>query len=293
MNATYTDGFEIEGYLTLPESDEILPLLVAPHGGPIGVRDTNHFDYEAQYFAALGMAVLRPNYRGSSGFGQQFEIAGRGEWGRGIEDDIDLLVDQTLATHPINADRICVHGISYGGYSAMMNIIRRPDRYRCASSLAGPTDLPLMFSSSDWSQDEKLVSKMKVILGDPNTHLASLKEVSPLYQARKLTRPLFLAHGEYDRRVDIEHLYRLEKVMNLLGAPVETMILPQGHSFLMRSDSRAYYRELSAFLIEQLELETTILPSSNPVATDTASDTGGEEVFDGASNETRSNDHSN
>lgn len=268
VRAKSQDGFDIEGYLTLPSHVEQPPLLVVSHGGPIGVRDANHFDYEAQYFAALGAAVLRTNYRGSSGFGERFEKAGEGEWGRAIEDDIDLLVDRVIAEHNIDPRRICAHGGSYGGYSAMMNIIRRPERYRCASSLSGPTDLPLMFSSSDWSQDEDLVARMREILGDPKTDLASLKEVSPLYRAVDLGRPLFLAHGQFDQRVDIEHFNRMDMVMKLLGRPIETMILPAGHGFQMRSDSRAYYRRLSTFLIKHLELDAQLAPP----LTDTAND---------------------
>lgn len=256
------DGLDLEGYLTLPAAAKTgkVPLLVTPHGGPIGIRDVNHFNREAHYLASLGVAVLRTNYRGSGGFGDAFREAGKGQWGLGIEDDIDTMVDHVIEHFPVDATRICSYGSSYGGYSAVMSILRRPDRYRCAASFAGPMDLPLMFSSSDWNADQELVAEMQEIVGDPNTDMESLMAVSPVYRAAEISRPLFLAHGLYDKRVDIEHLYRMQWVFELLEKPLESSEWETGHGFALPAESRAYYRALSRFLLLHLDTGVIVLP---------------------------------
>jgi len=136
------DGTEIPSYLTLPAvaAEGPLPAVVLPHGGPSS-RDYWQFDWLVQFLAAKGYAVLQSNYRGSGGYGSEWEgDGGFRAWRTAIGDLTDgaqYLVDTGIA----DAKRICVVGWSYGGYAALMSGIVEPERYRCLVSIAGVTDL--------------------------------------------------------------------------------------------------------------------------------------------------------
>ncbi len=135
IRTTSSDGLPLQAFLTLPPGAGKRPLVVMPHGGPIGVADTVHFDRDVQFLASLGYAVLQVNFRGSEGYGRAFREAGHRQFGAGIEDDIDSALRAALVDHPLDETRMCALGISYGGYSAMVSAIRWPDRSvaRCPS----------------------------------------------------------------------------------------------------------------------------------------------------------------
>lgn len=219
------DGLEVEALLTRPPGDGPHPLILMPHGGPIGIRDLMVFDREVQYLVSRNLAVLQVNYRGSGGFGRAFEEAGYGNWGQKIEDDIEAALDHALATYPLDAKRVCAMGSSYGGYSALMAMIRAPERFRCAVSVMGVTDLPLMFSSSDWRRLPDSQAIMKKIAGDPERQLQELQAVSPVYRYAELTGPVLLIHGTQDRRVSVDHSERLRMLLTLAGRPPQTLWL--------------------------------------------------------------------
>lgn len=248
------DGQEIESYLAMPpKANGDAPLLVMPHGGPIGVRDYNLFDAESQFFASRGFAVLRVNYRGSKGFGKSFETAGEGEWGTAIEDDVQAAVDAALSKPGIDRTRIAIIGTSYGGYSALMSVIRFPQQYRCAVAIAAPADLPLMFNSSDWSYSEKLRDQMKKIVGDPNADLAKLQGVSPVYQFERIQHPILFVHGDQDRRATMEHSLRMVELLNLEGVDAESIrLVGGGHGITNVDDAVMAYDKIADFLAKNL-----------------------------------------
>jgi dipeptidyl aminopeptidase/acylaminoacyl peptidase len=225
------DGTPLEAYLTLPsQSKAPLPLIVVPHGGPIGVRDSIGFDPEVQLLANRGYAVLRVNYRGSSGFGRAFEQAGFGAWGKSIEDDILAAIDATLKTAPIDADRIALRGASYGGYSTLMGLIRSPERFRCGVAMSAVADVPLLFTASDWSQDKRARERMMEMVGNPTKGLDDMEAISPDYLYRKLDRPLLLVHGAMDQRVPMEHALRLLVLLGHAKKPPQSVLLAhEGH----------------------------------------------------------------
>ncbi len=227
------DGTQVEAYLALPlrfEGDRP-PLVVMPHGGPIGVRDDRDFNPLVQYLAASGFAVLTVNYRGSDGYGRAFLNAGRRQWAKGIEGDIDAAVVRVIADGVIDPKRVCISGASYGGYSALISVTQYPDRYRCAASLAAPTDVLLLFESSDFAATEDGRREMARIVGDPETESEHLVDISPAYRAADIDVPVFIAHAENDRRVDIEHAYRMKAMLEANEKDVEWMVLREtGHS---------------------------------------------------------------
>lgn len=221
VRARSRDGLDIEAYLTLPAAaaDGRVPLVLMPHGGPIGVRDVIAFNPEVQLIAALGYAVLQVNFRGSHGFGRAFREAGHGGLGTLIEDDIDAALQATLEKFPLDPQRMCVLGSSYGGYSALIAGVRWPGRFRCAVSMAGVSDLMLQFTVSDTGRSVEGRKALEEIIGDPDTQQAAIVANSPLYRVDELTLPVMLVHGTEDLRVDMEHSLRLRRLLALAGRP--------------------------------------------------------------------------
>lgn len=250
-----SDGIEVDAFLAHPPlAEERPPLVVMPHGGPVGIMDLRTFDPLVQYLARSGFAVLQVNYRGSGGYGRAFEESGHRQWGRGIEDDIDAAVEHVMAQGSFATDRMCVVGASYGGYSALMSVIRHPTRYRCAATLSGVTDIALMFNSSDWASSGVLREKMVQVTGDPDLDYDELRKYSPVYRASAIQVPIYLAHGIDDRRVDVDHAYRLKAMLDLHEVPVNWELMENtGHGFPTRDAEIRYYVRLRRFLAEHLK----------------------------------------
>lgn len=145
VNYKAADGLAINAYLTLPKGREPrnLPLIVLPHGGPEG-RDTLGYDWWSQALASRGYAVLRPNFRGSDGFGLDFVKAGFDQWGRKMQTDLSDGVRHLAAQGVVDPKRVCIMGASYGGYAALAGATLDKGVYRCAVSVAGPSDLQLI-----------------------------------------------------------------------------------------------------------------------------------------------------
>ncbi|GAB3368189.1 hypothetical protein GCM10027431_13220 [Lysobacter rhizosphaerae] len=221
-----SDGLPIEAFLTLPAGAGKRPLVVYPHGGPVGVSDSLDFSRDVQFLASQGYAVLQVNYRGSEGYGKAFREAGYRSWGRMIEDDIDAALVAALADYPLDETRMCMLGASYGGYSALISAIRWPDRFKCAISMSGVSDRALFFSASDNVRSEKMRPQLERLLGNPRTDMAEMQAVSPLYHADALTVPVMIVHGREDVRVDFEHTRRLVRMLNLEKRPPVLMAIP-------------------------------------------------------------------
>ena len=197
------DGLKIHGYLTLPRrGDDPAPLVVMPHGGPYGVRDRWRFDNDVQFLASRGYAVLQVNFRGSSGYGWGFADSADGKWGTDIQYDIIDGTRWAADLDVIDAERICIVGASFGGYSALMAPTIDPDLYQCAVGVAGVYDLELMWSTGDIERMQFGENYLLEAIGrDPET----LRANSPLYNIDKLKIPVLLAHGSKDWRVDVKH----------------------------------------------------------------------------------------
>lgn len=129
------DGTTLEAYLTMPpgsnETDHPRPLILFPHGGP-GARDYGEFNLWTQFFANHGWAVLQVNFRGSAGYGESFLRAGFHRWGLEMQDDLTDGVRWLTAQGIADPQRVCIVGASYGGYAALMGIVKTPELYRCA-----------------------------------------------------------------------------------------------------------------------------------------------------------------
>lgn len=254
LRSTSRDGLAIESYLTLPPGgDGKRPLVVFPHGGPIGIRDARQFDPEVQFLASLGYAVLQVNFRGSAGFGRAFRDAGERSYGSLIEDDIDAAINTALAEHPLDPTRMCAIGASYGGYSALVSAIRWPGRFRCAISVAGISDRILFFTASDTGRSDSGRALLEKAIGDPTRDAEAMLRYSPLYRYAELDLPVMLAHGTEDRRVDYEHTRRLVRLLSAAGrTPVLLTLEGEGHGIADPLARERLWEGIAGFLRQHL-----------------------------------------
>ncbi len=228
-----------------------LPVVVLPHGGPVGVRDSLLFDPQAQYLASQGLAVLKVNFRGSTGYGKAFRRAAHAATGVELEDDIVAALNHLLADPRYDRQRVCTLGSSYGGYAALMLAVRNPQLIRCVAALAPITDLPLRFSSSDWNEDPLQTAFQRRLYGDPLKQQQRQIERSPLYRYEQLVAPVLLGHGSLDRRVDPEHSRRLALVLARAGRPTPVLWYANEAHGLRRADNLANWMRHAAGFINQ------------------------------------------
>ncbi len=241
------DGTVMYAYLTRPDdSDGPFPMVVLPHGGPHGVRDLWRFSSEVQMLASRGYAVLQVNYRGSGGYGRDFLYSGYGKWGTIMQDDVTDATRWAIDAGIAAEDRICIYGGSYGGYAAMMGVIREPDLYQCAIAYVGVYDLELMFKKGDIPTRDSGVVFLKEAVGEDKD---DLRARSPVHNLDKVKAPVFIVHGGEDFRVDVEHAYRLRDGLKELGKPYEWMLKPkEGHGFYKPEHRLELYERMLAFL---------------------------------------------
>ncbi len=252
------DKLALSGYLTLPRGREAknLPLIVNPHGGPIGIRYTDRWQPDAQFLASRGYAVLQVNFRGSGGLGKSLREAGLGEFGEKMLEDVTDATKWAIAQGIADPSRICVYGGSYGGYSALMGVIENQGLYRCAISYSGLTDLHGLLTDQvrgtivyrDRSPQE--VAFWKRVIGTHLDDLDYLTRHSPVYNADKIKVPVFLAHGGLDVTVPSSQASRMKNALLAAGnTRVEYLYrYDEGHGFYNDSNRIELYREMEAFL---------------------------------------------
>ncbi len=251
-----SDGLEIPAYLTLPQGfgKENLPLVVMPHGGP-WVRDFWGYDGYTQFLANRGFAVLRPNFRISTGFGKKFLNAGNREWGDKMQDDLTwgvrYLVDKGIA----DPSRIGIFGGSYGGYAALAGLAFTPDLYACGVSFVGPSNLITLLNSIPpyWEAGRKM---FHVRMGDPNTEegKAQLERQSPLHSAHKIKAPLMVVQGQNDPRVKKAESDQIAIALRDRGFPVTYLnAVDEGHGFARPENRMAFIAVLEEFLAKHLK----------------------------------------
>src|SRR5213075_1501961 len=150
------DGLTIHGYLTLPPESpgKNLPMIVMPHGGP-NVRDTWDFDSSVQFLANRGYAVLRMNFRGSTGYGLKFLRAGFKEWGGKMQDDITDGVKWAISEGIADKNRMAIFGASYGGYAALMGLITTAELFKSGINYVGVTDVKALAHSANPSRYQR------------------------------------------------------------------------------------------------------------------------------------------
>lgn len=248
------DGLNIRGYLTLPKDHKEgarIPLVVNPHGGPFGIRDFWGYNPEHQFFASRGYAAVQVNYRGSGGYGRNFEQAGYGEWGRKMQNDLSDAVAYLVDEGIVDPERVCIYGGSYGGYATMAGLAFTPELYRCGINYVGVTDVALLFDSmpKHW---EPLKDLMKVQIGDPDDD-ALMDSISPIAHVDNIDDPILIVHGRRDPRVVIEHAEKLRREMKRSEKEFEWLVKSnEGHGFQKEENRLELYSQMEKFLGKNL-----------------------------------------
>ena len=222
LDVTTRDGATIRAYLTAPPGGTPGPLIVMPHGGP-EIRDVMDWNRTVQALAAQGWWVLQPNFRGSGGYGLVFASEGWKRWGERMQEDVEDAVDHAVRTRGLDAGKIGIMGISYGGYAALMGAVRRPDLYKAAISICGVGDLPEMLAyekRDDSSAENEVYRFWSTRIGDASTDAAALALASPRRRADEVGCPIMLVHGTDDGVVPVFQSRRMKEALDRAGKTV-------------------------------------------------------------------------
>jgi dipeptidyl aminopeptidase/acylaminoacyl peptidase len=249
------DGREIPAYLTLPKGGGTnLPMVVLVHGGPWVRGGHLEWNREVQFLASRGYAVLRPEFRGSVGFGVEHFRAGWKQWGQAMQDDVADGTRWAIERGVADPKRICIAGASYGGYATLMGLVNNPELFRCGVDWVGVTDINLLYDLrfTNTSQEAKKYG-LPVLVGDQAREAAMLKANSPLENAAKITQPLLLAYGGRDRTVPIEHgkkFYAAVKQGNPRAEWIE--YAREGHGWAYERTQVDFWSRVEKFLGDNL-----------------------------------------
>jgi dipeptidyl aminopeptidase/acylaminoacyl peptidase len=222
------DGLEIEGLLTFPvgyKKGDKVPLVLQIHGGPAGVFTKsftgNPSIYMTQYFAQNGIAVLRPNPRGSTGYGKDFRFANFKDWGFGDYEDVMSGVDKVIDMGVADEEKMTVMGWSYGGYMTSF-LVTRTDRFKAASMGAGLPNLVSMTTTTDIP--DYLVGHMGAEVWDD---YETFEKHSAMYRIKNVKTPTQVIHGANDLRVPFTQGQEFYVALQRRGVPTEMLVLPR------------------------------------------------------------------
>ena len=242
------DGLEIPGFLFRPRgasAERPVPAVVHPHGGPTDAS-MDAWDGHAQYFIDKGYAWLAPNFRGSTGYGRDFERGNHGVWG--VDDTKDCLAaaDHLRTLDWVDGDRLAVFGASYGSYMALLCVTDDPEhRFRCAVTKYGDCDMV-----TSWAQGDRYgVQDLERMMGPPAAARAAYVAGSAVHRLENVQAPILIAHGERDERVSPRQSEELVAALRRLGKTFEYVTYPtEGHGLLRVAPQLHFYRRLERFL---------------------------------------------
>jgi dipeptidyl aminopeptidase/acylaminoacyl peptidase len=242
------DGLEIPAFLFRPRGASAQAragAVVYPHGGPT-MAYADEWDGHAQFFVDKGYAWLAINYRGSTGYGRDFERLNHGVWG--VDDTKDCLAaaDFLRTLDFVDGDRLAIFGASYGSYLALLSVTDDPEhRFRCAVTKYGDCDIV-----TSWAQgDRGGVQDLERMMGSPATAREAYRAGSPVHRLENVRVPLLVAHGLRDERVSPRQSEELVAELRRLGKTFEYVAYPtEAHGLLRAGPQIHFYRRLERFL---------------------------------------------
>ncbi|KRF01204.1 hypothetical protein ASG87_12420 [Frateuria sp. Soil773] len=230
-----SDGMRLHGFVLLPPGADpaTRPLVVVPHGGPWN-HDRPDYGSIAQFLVNRGYAVFQPQFRGSTGYGRDYVLAARGDFGNGrVQQDIVEGTRYLLAQGIGDARRVGIAGASFGGYATLLGVTFEPELFKVGVAIVPPPDFGLdlrWVSRSDEALNlsryipfEARLRMMSLDLDDVAA-MARLHAQSPLANADRMTRPLLLIAGGADHRVAIRGVLGYAAQLKLLGRDVSLLV---------------------------------------------------------------------
>jgi dipeptidyl aminopeptidase/acylaminoacyl peptidase len=262
------DGTTIDGVLCKPADFELkkkYPLLVVIHGGPTGVDQpivaADRY-YPIERFVAKGALVLRPNYRGSAGYGEKFRALNVRNLGVGDYADVISGVDALIAKGWVDKDRVGSMGWSQGGYISAF-ITTSSDRFKAVSVGAGISDWMTYYANTDITPFTR-----QYLHGTPWDDPEIYKKTSPLSYIARAKTPTLIQHGENDRRVPIPNAYELRQALEDRGVPVKMVVYKGfGHGITKPKQQRAVLEENEKWFAQYIWGEKPAPPPA-PAATE-------------------------
>lgn len=265
------DGLEIPVMVTQPAGKAAgpRPAVVLVHGGPYERGTHWDWDNEAQFLASRGYVVIEPEFRGSMGYGDKLFKAGWKQWGLAMQDDISDALKWAVKQGWVDPRRVCIAGASYGGYAALMGLIKDPGQYRCAVSWLGVTDIGLM-ASDEWSDmsDVWRTYGVKAMVGDPVKDAEQIRQTSPVRRAAEIRQPVLLAYGGTDRRVPLKHGQEMRAALEAAGhRQVQYVVYnDEGHGWRKLATQVDFYGRMERFLAEHIGTASERGPDASPTA---------------------------
>jgi dipeptidyl aminopeptidase/acylaminoacyl peptidase len=256
------DGLTLPSFLTLPAGADAdgdgkpetpVPMVLNVHGGP-WYQDTFGYHPEAQWLANRGYAVLQVNYRGSTGYGKAFINAADREWGGKMHDDLLDAVKWAVAEGVTTEDKVAIYGGSYGGYATMVGMTMTPTVFACGVDIVGVTNLNTFMSTIPAYWDSFRAQLYRRV-GDPTTEEGKtfLASRSPITHIGDIQRPLLVAQGANDPRVNKDESDQIVNAMKEKGLPVTYLLYPdEGHGFAKPANRISSYAAYEGFLAQCL-----------------------------------------
>lgn len=247
------DGLDLHAYLTVPPGVEPknLPMVLNVHGGP-WARDTWGYDGEVQWLANRGYAVLQVNFRGSTGYGKKFLNAGDREWGGKMQDDLVDAVQWAIKQGVADPKRVTIFGGSYGGYATLAGLAFTPDLFTCGVDIVGPSNL-ITFQRTIPDYWKPIEPIFWARVGHPEKDAEFLKARSPLFKVDQITKPLLIAQGANDPRVNKAESLQMVEALKKAGKIVEYVeYADEGHGFARPENRLDFYGKAERFLAEHL-----------------------------------------
>lgn len=254
---TSRDGITLHGYITLPKAaleGQKVPVIVNPHGGPQGIRDSWGFNPEAQLFASRGYATLQVNFRISGGYGREFLESGFKQIGRKAMDDVEDGLQYVIDQGWVDPDKAAIYGGSHGGYAVLRGLTKTPDLYACGVDYVGVSNLFTFMKTIPpyWKPYLKIIKEIWYD-EDVAEERAIMEEVSPVYQIDRIEKPLLVAQGANDPRVNIDESDQIVEALRKKGFDVPYMVkYDEGHGFGKEENSIHLYKVMMGFYAKHL-----------------------------------------
>lgn len=248
------DGTRLTGYITLPTTAEgdLAPLVVLPHDGPQS-RDYQHFDPYVQFLVSRGFAVLQVNFRGSSGFGSEFELSGYREWGQAMQLDVYDAIDWAKEQNLADTDRSCILGFGYGGYVALTAAHQRPKQFNCIVSVSGFSNLIDTVEGHMRDEASRMIVRKRIGDSRDAEQRQMLFDNSPVNHVDKMSSPILIVHGDHDAQVRVRQSRDFHGAALTAGVDIEYVEMTSGTHYFDDNDSRlTLFRTLDRFLTEHL-----------------------------------------
>ncbi len=245
------DGTQIHAVYIRPKSALLgtpPPLVVDVHGGP-DWQSYDDFSALRQSLAEAGIAVLAPNFRGSTGFGRKFLDANRKDWGGGDRRDLIEGARFLAKRGDIDLKRVGITGGSYGGYSTLYALARNEGEWAAGVACYGMPDLALDYELST----DRFPDWYVTMMGTPKTDPALFKERSPITYIDKMTAPLLIFQGANDTNVPEKEAHLVHDRLKALGRDVSLIVYPdEGHGFTRRKNLTDFYERTVEFFRSRL-----------------------------------------